>query len=310
MSEYQVYEFQTIDRALTAEERAEINKWSSRAKVSSHKAVFTYSYGDFRQDEEKVTFQYFDAMLYWANFGIKKLIFRFPLGSIDKKAIIPYTFSDNIELKSDKNHILLIFSESVEEGGYDEWIEEDSSILSDMTGIRNAIMEGDYRALYIAWLYFHSEYSQAYFDEDYYEQEDGQQSEWENLEGVERVLAIKRKVSEPPVPAGLNQLNADLQCFASFLGLPEEWIQAAATVSQDIKENMLDLPDLIAKLTEAEKNDFLLRLARQELNLSKSLLNKLTLMADVKKQPPILKARKVQEIADIAAELLDKKRRR
>jgi hypothetical protein len=41
-------------------------------------AVFTYQFGDFHGRPEKVLEQYFDAMLYLANWGTKRLMFRFP----------------------------------------------------------------------------------------------------------------------------------------------------------------------------------------------------------------------------------------
>ena len=78
MSEFQQYQFQTIDRPLTEAQRKEVNSWSSRAAASSTSVTFTYHYGDFSQDEEKVLAEFFDAMLYVANWGTKQLMFRFP----------------------------------------------------------------------------------------------------------------------------------------------------------------------------------------------------------------------------------------
>lgn len=64
MSEYQYYEFQAIDRPLSDKEQTEVDSYSSRAEVTPTRAVFTYSYGDFRGDPQKVLQKYFDAMLY------------------------------------------------------------------------------------------------------------------------------------------------------------------------------------------------------------------------------------------------------
>lgn len=47
MSEYQYYEFQSVDRPLTQSEQEAISKLSSRAKISSSRAIFLYNYGDF-----------------------------------------------------------------------------------------------------------------------------------------------------------------------------------------------------------------------------------------------------------------------
>ena len=54
MSEYQYYEFQTIDRPLTTAEQAEIKKLSSRVQLTPTQAIFLYNYGDFRGDAKKV----------------------------------------------------------------------------------------------------------------------------------------------------------------------------------------------------------------------------------------------------------------
>ncbi|MEH2078268.1 MAG: hypothetical protein V7K57_28380 [Nostoc sp.] len=45
MSEYQYYEFQALDRPLTASEQASISSFSSRVQLSTTNAIFTYSYG-------------------------------------------------------------------------------------------------------------------------------------------------------------------------------------------------------------------------------------------------------------------------
>ncbi|MFN0203396.1 MAG: hypothetical protein ACKVTZ_17855 [Bacteroidia bacterium] len=303
MSEYQVYEFQTIDRALTAEERSELNTWSSRSKASSHKIKFTYSYGDFSRNTESVMFQYFDAMSYWANYGVKEIIFRFPKDTINKKAIIPYTFSENIELRSKGDYVLLIFRENVEDGGYEEWWDDDETVLSDLIGLRQAIMEGDYRALYLAWLYFHSPNSKAPFDVDYYDEEEDDSFDYDGDE----VMAAKMRAVEPPMPAGLGDLSADLQIFASFWGLSEDWIKAAALASKPKQSAALDLPKLIANLSAAEKEEFLVRLAKQEPNLGQILLKKLEGFRTKELEEEGAKPRKMEEIAELADNIMNQR---
>ena len=58
MSEYQYYEFQTVDRPLTEDEQAEISKLSSRVALTPTQAVLTYQFDDFRGRPEKVLEQY------------------------------------------------------------------------------------------------------------------------------------------------------------------------------------------------------------------------------------------------------------
>ncbi|HMQ63165.1 MAG TPA: hypothetical protein PKE06_20950 [Flavilitoribacter sp.] len=90
MSEFQCYQFRSFDRPLTENERHEVSSWSSRAQVSSHSATFIYHYGDFRYSEEKAVEQYFDAMLYFANWGTRRLLLRLPADLVDADALEPY----------------------------------------------------------------------------------------------------------------------------------------------------------------------------------------------------------------------------
>ena len=90
MSEYQYYEWQTIDRPLTDQEQAAVNRLSSHIEVSPTGAWVEYSWGDFKHDAKQVLAQYFDAFLYMANWGSRELMFRFPKALIDPKQIEPY----------------------------------------------------------------------------------------------------------------------------------------------------------------------------------------------------------------------------
>jgi hypothetical protein len=78
MSEYQYYEFRTVDRILTAKEQTQIKKLSSRVQLTSTQATFVYSYGDFRGDPEQILTDYFDIMFYVASWSSWRLMFRFP----------------------------------------------------------------------------------------------------------------------------------------------------------------------------------------------------------------------------------------
>ena len=46
MSEYQYYEFQAVDRPLTAKEMAELRSFSTRARITPTSFVNDYSWGD------------------------------------------------------------------------------------------------------------------------------------------------------------------------------------------------------------------------------------------------------------------------
>lgn len=90
MSEYQYYEFQAIDRPLTAEEQQSVSKLSSRVEPHPRRAVFVYHYSDLRANAKELLAKYYDAMFYIANWGTTRLLFRFPRHLIDVKQLEPY----------------------------------------------------------------------------------------------------------------------------------------------------------------------------------------------------------------------------
>lgn len=54
MSEYQYYEFRPIDRQLTANERANVNKLSSHGHTTATSFSVDYSWGDFKHQPDDV----------------------------------------------------------------------------------------------------------------------------------------------------------------------------------------------------------------------------------------------------------------
>ena len=76
MGEYQLYEFQAIDRPLTEEEQEAVSSLSSRVEPHPWRARFVYHYSGFHGEPVKVLARYYDAMLYMANWGSRQLVFR------------------------------------------------------------------------------------------------------------------------------------------------------------------------------------------------------------------------------------------
>jgi hypothetical protein len=184
MSEYQYYEWQTLDRPLTPEEQAAVNELSSHIDVTSSRAVVTYSWGDFKHDPIQVLAHYFDAFLYLANWGSKRLALRFPKNLLDARQIEPYLGEYCIELQPVGDVLILDISLDEEEGT--DWIEGEGW-LSSLSRLRDDILEGDYRALYLAWL---------------------RAAELQNADDDE---------PEPPVPPGLGDPSPPLASFHRVL---------------------------------------------------------------------------------------------
>ncbi len=208
MSEYQYYEFQAIDRPLSNAEQDEVRALSSRAEVNARSARFVYNYGEFRGDETALMRKYFDAMLYMANWGTRKLLFRFPLESVDRQALQAYTVEDMIEIRQQDDKLLLELTFQEVNGG--DWVDGEGWLPS-LLELREDIRDGDFRLLYLAWLKAGDEY------EDY--------------EGV-----VDEMTLEPPVTVGLGELSQAHRDFIDLFALNEDLVAVAALASPPLPD--------------------------------------------------------------------------
>lgn len=255
MSEYQYYEWQTVDRLLTEDEQQAVRNLSSHIEVSSARAVVTYSYGSFKHDPRQVLARFFDAHLYLANWGSRRLMFRFPSGLVSRDMIEPHCVQDRITFRTVNAFDILDMDLSEEEGG--GWIEGEGS-LSGLIPLRNDILQGDYRAVYLAWL-------KAMSVRDGYLPRDP-----------------KSSVSKPPVPAipaGLKQLTPALKRFVEQFDVPACLVEAAAEHSPELAETVAtDFRPLVARLPREECDRFLCRFAQGDATVGMELKKQLLAM--------------------------------
>jgi hypothetical protein len=111
---------------LTKAEQQAVSLLSSRVQLSSSRATFTYSYGDFRGDSKELLVQYFDAMFYIANWGTLELIFPFPKALIDVERMQKYCIEDQIVVSESNNFVILEISLDDDEGF--GWIEGEGNL--------------------------------------------------------------------------------------------------------------------------------------------------------------------------------------
>jgi len=148
MSEYQYYEWQTLERPLTADEQKAVNGLSSHIDVTSSQAIVTYEWSNFKHDPIQVLAEYFDAFLYLANWGTRRLAFRFPKGLVDEAALTPYIDEYHLTFK-EVGKVQILEFEMDEEKGFEEWMDT-RGVLSTLSRLRDDILQGDFRALYLA----------------------------------------------------------------------------------------------------------------------------------------------------------------
>lgn len=233
MSTYQYYEFQAIDRPLTAEEQQAVAKLSSRVEPHPRQAVFVYHWSDLPGNPRQILAKYYDAMLYMANWGSRQLMLRFPLSALDLDEVQAYCqpliVQDYLSLSTVGEYALLDITFHPEES-YD-WVEGEGWLPA-MLSLRDDILQGDYRTLYLAWL---------------------------RAMEVEDLLD---SVQEPSVPPGLKKLSPALRAFVDFFEIDEMLVQVAAEASGRQQAESQDwLKQAISRLSREERDAFLLRLA-------------------------------------------------
>jgi hypothetical protein len=244
MSEYQHYEFQALDRPLTREELSYVRSLSSQVELTPTRAVFEYGLGDLRIEPQQIVERCFDAMLYQASFGIQRLIFRFPRSLLTPTRFAPYCIPGSITVSITPHHLILNINITEEEGL--GWIRNDDW-LTKLIPLRDDLLKGDLRLLYLAWLIA------AQLAPDIDEEE----------------------FMEPPVPFNLGNLSPALAAFVDLFGLDEDLISAAAETSPIEEEDEEPIESWVAQLPATERDGFLVRLARGEAHVASQLLQRL-----------------------------------
>lgn len=199
MSEYQYYEFLAIDRPLTATQQAELRALSTRAEITAVSFTNEYQWGDFKGDPARLMRRYFDAHVYFANWGTRRLMLRLPRGVVDTAMLEPYCIEFGLLDDMTETHRIIEWQINPEEPDYDEGPGE--HWMARLIPLRDELARGDARSLYLGWLAAVT---------------------WGELED---------DVPEPPVPPGLGDPTPAQLALADFLGIDSDLLAGAALVS-------------------------------------------------------------------------------
>ena len=247
MSEYQRYEFMTSDRPLTRAQLDAVNSLSSHIEASATHALIEYHWGDFKHNPIQVLHEFFDGFLYWANWGSPQLALRFPHGILPTDLIDGYDLEDFVTFTRYPDYDILDIHFGEMEAP-DLWTEYE---LGSLIPIRDELMEGDLRALYIVWLAAQGMMGSYDEEEDY-------------------------EIDVPPVPPAFGKLTAAQRALAELLQVPEELLVAAARHSKAGKPTAGDDFAAWVKLLPPDSQmDYLVRLAHNEPGLSRLLVREL-----------------------------------
>lgn len=240
MSEYQYYEFQTIDKNLTPKQYKFISEISSRGHVTYTSATFVYNYSDLPVCPDKLLEKYFDAMCYIANWGTIQLMFKFPYKFVTEE-IEYYLIDDSITLRKKGANAILSITFCEQEF---DWIEGEGC-LSPLLHLREELLNQDYRFLYIAWLKAAKE---LYWDEE---------------------------IIEPPIPEGLKSLSETQKSFIEIFFVDPHLVSAGAQGSDNKKEKKQDYKSIIESLSLTECQKLLFALVDEKINLKAELKQKI-----------------------------------
>jgi len=244
MSEYQYYEFRAIDRPLTSEEMEDLRDLSSQAEITATSFTNTYHWGNLKGNPAAMMERYFDAFVYVANWGTHTLMLRIPRGLLDVETARVYCDEVVVSLIGGEAHVVLEFTSREEEGAWED--AEGETWMSSLVSIRDELMRGDMRALYIGWL-------ASFPDRGWYDPE--------NLDDE----------VEPPVPPGLAKRSAPLRALADFLRVDDDLLEVAAAGSTGeavAAPSRADLGKWVKSLPAADKDAALVLFLSQEGDIS------------------------------------------
>lgn len=229
MSEYQYYEFLAIDKPLNSQQMAELREISTRAEITKNSFVNVYHWGDFKGNPRQLVEQYFDAFVYVANWCSCQFIFRVPLNCLSAGIAKTFTseMSDAFEITQTSTGWIIDF-QLFESENYHRFGEEDGTEwMSRLTPLRDELLRGDLRSLYLGWLSCINN-----FDDD---------------------------MSEISVPAGLGELTAAQEALVEFLEIDVDFINAAAITSPPLvsSSNNTDHQTWLDLMTAKESTHFL-----------------------------------------------------
>ncbi|MBS0443764.1 MAG: hypothetical protein JSR38_17555 [Proteobacteria bacterium] len=224
MSEYQYYEFAAIERPLTAAEMTQLRQVSTRGRISASSFVNHYEWGGLRADPADWMRRHFDAFVYTANWCSCRVALRVPLATFRRTDLKPFAVGHALTIEATVEHWIIDWSLDDSEN-YDRFaMEEGSGWMGRLAPLREELLRGDLRPLYLGWL--------------------------------ASTGTLGDETLEPEVPPGLAELSPPQQALVEFIEVDPDLLAAAAAGSEHVADNESAQPaDIDAWLAEWSRGD-------------------------------------------------------
>lgn len=234
MSEYQYVVFQAVDGPLNEEQLEFARRQSTRAEVSRWRLSVEYHHSSFRGDVDGLLRRGYDVYLQYTSYGDREIKLRMQRGMPFAKSVwSKYVLAEQLHWKEDAegNGGILSLCPFHEAGDLGV-VWETQKYLDAAVYVRERLMSGDLRALYLLWLCAADD---AYND---------------------RATTI-----EPPVPHGISDIAAHGAQLLSFFGLdPLALVAAGKGVNAAPTDESQDhASGWVNALDEQSAKDMLLR---------------------------------------------------
>lgn len=239
MSEYQYYEFQSVDRTLSKEDRAQLRGISSRARITATSFTNHYEWGDLKADPVNMMRRWFDLHLYLANWGSRRFMIKLPKKFIDRERFDDFLpgVGEVAIFDSADSTIIDVGVGEIPQDSY-EW-DDGSGWLAALAPLRADLLSGDLRILYLAWLI-----------------------------GVQWNAVPADKTE--PLP-GIGPMNAGLEAFADFFRIDPDLVCAASesgAVPETLELSAETFRAALDAVADEEKTSWFWRLVQGDLRVA------------------------------------------
>lgn len=253
MSEQQIVSFRAVDRPLNDQQLEYALQQSTRADVTRWSFECEYNYSSFRGDVDGLLQRGFDVYLQCTNYGDREVRLRLPHGMpFSEDVWSKYCTEEQLTWQLDPDGVagILTLHPFHEDGDY-ELLWNVPKYLEAVVGLRNALVQGDLRALYVLWL--------CAADDDYNE---------------------PAEMIEPPVPHGMSDIGTWADDVLELFGLDPLLTSAAAegVGAAPTSQSTDHAARWVKKLDELRAKDLLLRLLTNDAESEKA-----ELLAEIRK---------------------------